>query len=511
MLRSSAQAEASAGSVAIGLYRLIESHMSPQNAGGRKLALYLHGPYGVGKLDLALQVCGRLQMSLLTLDAEMLIAKGAEAEGLVHRAFREGLMQQAFLYVEHSDVLSQEAARPLLHALQEAALAFGSIIFLAGNTPWLERRALPFLDFYAVELPMPDEPERAATWSQLLIDLGPSDASWPAQLAGQFRLTAGQIRAAVELARTRRLMDSEERPFTMDDFVAACREQSSNKLRELAVKVTPHSGWRDLILPDDKVSQLREICNHVRYRYQVFGAWGFDAKWGYGKGLSVLLTGPSGTGKTMAAEVLAGELGLDLYKVDLASVVSKYIGETEKNLSRIFAEADGSNAILFFDEADALFGKRTEVSDAHDRYANIETSFLLQKMEAYEGIVILATNLRENMDEAFTRRIRFIVEFPFPDEGHRQRIWQTNFPAHAPVASDVDCERLAREYKVSGGSIKNVVLSAAFLAAGEDDAIGVSHIQQGARREFEKMGKHFRADGPGKIDSAARVVEGKHV
>jgi SpoVK/Ycf46/Vps4 family AAA+-type ATPase len=181
-------------------------------------------------------------------------------------------------------------------------------------------------------------------------------------------------------------------------------------------------------------------------------------------------------------------------------VVSKYIGETEKNLSRIFSEAETSNAILFFDEADALFGKRTEISDAHDRYANIETSFLLQKMEAYEGVVILATNLKENMDEAFTRRIRFIVEFAFPDEADRLRIWQTHFPQEAPVASEVDCAYLAREYKVSGGSIKNVVLNAAFLAAGDGGTIGLRHIMQGTRREFEKTGKRWREEELGRFD-----------
>ena len=205
--------------------------------------------------------------------------------------------------------------------------------------------------------------------------------------------------------------------MTAADLHAACRLQSNRKLAALARKITPHYTWDDIVLPADRLRQLREICNQVKYRARVYDEWGFDRKLSLGKGLNVLFAGPSGTGKTMAAEIMAGELGLDLYKIDLSTVVSKYIGETEKNLARIFDEAETTNAILFFDEADALFGKRSEVRDAHDRYANIEISYLLQRMEEYDGIVILATNLRKNMDEAFVRRMHFTVEFPFPDAG----------------------------------------------------------------------------------------------
>jgi SpoVK/Ycf46/Vps4 family AAA+-type ATPase len=280
--------------------------------------------------------------------------------------------------------------------------------------------------------------------------------------------------------------------LTLGGLYRACRLQSSQMLNEMAVKIEPHYGWDDIVLPEDKVDHLREICDQVRHHYRVFDTWGFCKKLSHGKGLSVLFTGSPGTGKTMAAEVLAHDLGLDLYKVDLSCVVSKYIGETEKNLARIFTDAQASNAILFFDEADALFGKRTEVSDAHDRYANIETSYLLQQMEEYEGIVILATNLRENMDEAFTRRIRFVVEFPFPNEANRLRIWQAHFPAEAPISPEIDYGYLAREFQVAGGNIKNIVLNAAFLAAADGGTIGMRQILQGTRREFEKVGKLWK-------------------
>src|SRR5262249_11311076 len=339
--------------------------------------------------------------------------------------------------------------------------------------------------------PTPDVPAREAAWRCYLAPRAAEVDGCVPQLAAQFRLTPGQIRSAIEQAENGCRMGGDERPLSAHALAAACRQQSNHKLGGLALKIEPQSGWDDLVLPDDKIAHLREICDHVRHQYTVFGRWGFDKKVTHGRGLSAMFAGPSGTGKTMAAEVLARELGLDLYKVDLSGVVSKYIGYTENNLSRIFTEAESSNAILFFDEADALFGKRTEVSDSHDRYANIETSYLLQKMEQYEGVVILATNLRENMDEAFTRRIRFIVEFPFPDEANRLRIWRTHFPADAPISQDIDYGYLARELQVQGGSIKNIVLSAAFSAARDDTTIAMKHIMHGAQREFEKIGKFW--------------------
>jgi ATP-dependent 26S proteasome regulatory subunit len=344
--------------------------------------------------------------------------------------------------------------------------------------------------FQSVPLPVPDASLRKDAWTHYLTSLDAEDPkSWAAALSGQFRLSPGQIRDALQHARTRRLMEHSESKITCAELFAACRRQSNQKLHEMARKIACRSGWEDLILPDAQLVQLKEICSQVQHRAKVFGDWGFDRKLSYGKGLSVLFSGPPGTGKTLAAEVIAHALGLDCYKMDLAGLVSKYIGETEKNLSRVFQEAETSNAILFFDEADALFGKRTEVSDAHDRYANIETSFLLQKMEEYEGVVILATNLRDNMDEAFTRRIRFIVEFPFPEAEHRMAIWKRHFPAEAPVDNEIDYDFLSRKVQVPGGSIRNIVLNAAFLAAGNGQVINMEHLIQSTKREYEKIGK----------------------
>ena len=235
-------------------------------------------------------------------------------------------------------------------------------------------------------------------------------------------------------------------------------------------------------------------CQRITHKEHVLNTWGFDQKLSLGKGATALFAGPSGTGKTMAAEVIANEVKLDLYKIDLAGVVSKYIGETEKNLDRIFSAAEGTNAILFFDEADALFGKRSEVRDSHDRYANIEISYLLQKMDAYQGTAILASNLRQHMDESFIRRLAFTVLFPFPDEAHRLSIWKGIWPLQTPLAEDLGFDYLADRFKLSGGNIKNIALAAAFLAAQDGGVVQMSHLLRGVEREYQKMGKNVSAE-----------------
>ncbi|MEC4818150.1 MAG: ATP-binding protein [Scytonema sp. PMC 1069.18] len=242
-------------------------------------------------------------------------------------------------------------------------------------------------------------------------------------------------------------------------------------------------------MPTNQLKQLREICNQVKYHHIVCNQWGFDQTLSLGKGINVLFSGSPGTGKTMAAEVIANELQLDMYKIDLSQIVSKYIGETEKNLDRVFTAAENANAILLFDEADALFGKRSEVKDAHDRYANLEVAYLLQKMEEYEGVTILTTNLRQNLDEAFTRRIRFIIEFPFPEADYRLQIWQRIFPKQTPLREDVDLKLIAQKFQLAGGSIRNIAVAAAFLAAEEGDCVGMKHLLQATKREFQKMGR----------------------
>ncbi len=471
---------------------LTKSYFSEQEKNRKKIIIYLHGPYGVGKRELVYSICGSLNCPLLYLDAESILGFESEPETILRLFFRESLLLQAAVYIKNTYELlkEDEKSRVLLKKLDRVIGEYGWLVFMSGEKPWFQKGVFESAVFQNLELPPTDVPAREATWKKVLQNIRSNNVLlWAGKLAGQFQLTSGQIWDAAEFAGNQHAMNDGERAITLSDLYAACRSQSNQKLGELAIKIDPHYGWEDIVLPNNKITQLKEICSQVQLRYRVFGEWGFEKKLSYGKGLSVLFTGPPGTGKTMAAEVIAHDLQLDLYKVDLSSVVSKYIGETEKNLGKIFQEAETSNAILFFDEADALFGKRTEVSDSHDRYANIETSYLLQKMEEYEGVVILASNLRENMDEAFTRRIRFIVEFPFPDESSRLHIWKTHFPKEAPVSESIDYEFLSKQFQVAGGNIKNIILNSAFLAAENGRVINMEHINHGAKREFEKIGK----------------------
>ncbi|MEQ9364294.1 MAG: ATP-binding protein, partial [Leptospirales bacterium] len=267
----------------------------------------------------------------------------------------------------------------------------------------------------------------------------------------------------------------------------ACCSLARPAMEDLALRIEAHATWEDLVLPPMQTQILRDVAMQVKHRARVYEEWGFGGRSNRGLGISALFSGPSGTGKTMAAEVLARELNLDLYRIDLSSVVSKYIGETEKNLRRVFDAAEGGGAILLFDEADALFGKRSEVKDSHDRHANIEVSYLLQRMESYRGLAILTTNMKNSLDTAFLRRIRFIVQFPFPDGAHREEIWRRVFPPQAPL-DDLNFQQLAR-LNVAGGNIKNIAMSAAFIAAHRDEALNMRHLMQAAKNEYTKIEK----------------------
>jgi len=454
------------------------------------LVLYLQGSYGVGRRSAAAACCATLGINLLVVDGARLAAGGAEEfELAVRLADREARLQGAVLLWQGFDALLAEDRRAQLAALLQVLDEHPGPVFLSGEAVWEPAAALGGKAFVRLELRRPGTADRIELWRAAL----GADAAAGLDLevvANSFRLTGGQIRDAAATARGLALARDPAGPkLTQADLQAACRLQSNCKLAELAQKLTPHFGWADLVLPVDQKAQLGEIANHVRYRAVVYEAWGFDAKLALGKGLNVLFAGPPGTGKTMAADVLAGELGLDLYRIDLSAVVSKYIGETEKNLARIFGEARTSNAVLFFDEADALFGKRTQVHDAHDRYANVEISYLLQKMEEYEGLVILATNLRKNIDEAFVRRLHFTVEFPIPGPADRRRIWAQIWPAATPRDRDLDLDMLAEQVEVAGGNIRNIALASAFLAAADGGAVTMRHVRDSVRREYQKIGK----------------------
>ncbi|HET9225955.1 MAG TPA: AAA family ATPase [Thermoanaerobaculia bacterium] len=471
--------------------------------------LYLQGPYGVGKETTAEALCRELGLRLLVVDLDRLLAAPEEIfEAALELADREAALQDAALFWSGFDLLlpDDKAGRRarFLAALEERR----GLTFLSGEAAWEPSDSLHGVAFTRVEVPGPDHQERLELWKRMLPEALLDGDNRPDldAISAKFKFTPGRIHDSAETARSlARARDPLNGAVTEADLYAACRLQSSQKLATLAQKIRPRYQWDDIILPAARMEQLREIRNMLRFRSRVYEDWGFDAKLAMGKGLNVLFAGPSGTGKTMAAEILAGDLGLDLYKIDLSSVISKYIGETEKNLARIFDEGRASNAVLFFDEADAVFGKRTEVKDAHDRYANIEVSYLLQRMEEYEGMVILASNFRKNMDDAFVRRLHFTIEFPFPSEPDRLRIWEGLWPERLPRSADLDLDFMARRFEIAGGSIRNIALASAFLAAADGGVVTMTHLIRATQREYQKMGKVVLSGEFGEYEGLAEV------
>lgn len=307
-----------------------------------------------------------------------------------------------------------------------------------------------------------------------------------------YRLGGDRVQRAAQAARALAAFDGT--PVTAAHVRLAARRQSASGLERHARRIRPAVDWRDLVLPEGPLTQLRELALRARHRDRVLGDWRLSAGGGRGRGVLGLFAGESGTGKTLSAEVVAADLGLDLYVVQLSSIVDKYVGETEKNLERIFTEADRTDAVLLFDEADAVFGKRSEVKDAHDRYANMESAYLLQRLESFDGIALLTTNLRANIDEAFTRRLDLVVDFPFPDAGQRLALWRHGL-AHVPSADGIDLAPLARDFEMAGGSIRSAVVSAAYLAAGRGDEVTAADLLEGARREYRKAGRLVPGEG----------------
>ncbi|HET7537708.1 MAG TPA: ATP-binding protein, partial [Candidatus Didemnitutus sp.] len=429
----------------------------------------LLGSLGADLPGLTAAASQSLGLALHALPVTNLPASAAECDAVARLWERETILGGTALLVDTRDAGPAELARAgaFLNQLDASA-------FIAGGEPLagLNRQTA------RVEVPALAPAEQRELWRETL------GAEVPAAVAAeidavtqQFQLDATAIR---EVAATH-------------DFTAAapgalwqaCRVRTRGPLEALAQRIESRATWDDLVLPAEPAQLLREIAAHVRQRYRVNESWGFAAKQSRGLGISALFSGPSGTGKTLAAEVLARELQLDLFRIDLSAVVSKYIGETEKNLRRVFDTAEAAGAILLFDEADALFGKRSEVRDSHDRYANIEVGYLLQRMESYRGLAILTTNMRQSLDPAFLRRLRFVVNFPFPDAGLRTAIWRRVFPTATPT-EQLDPAKLAR-LNVAGGHIRNIALGAAVLAADAAEPVRMHHLLRAARSECAKL------------------------
>jgi hypothetical protein len=379
---------------------------------------------------------------------------------------REALLRGCLLWVESDCVADAEQG-----ALADFLDGLQCLVVLTGAHRLPLRRAQR-----QVELPGVSLERRLAAWHAALGTHAVTLNGQLAPIAEQFLLSPASIR---------RVADTVSGPGLEQALWRACRLEARQGLDQLAARVESGACWDDLVLPDGSISALRALVAQVRQRARVYREWGFGARGGRGLGISALFAGGSGTGKTLAAEVLANELQLDLYRVDLAALVSKYIGETEKHLARVFEAAEASGAILLFDEADALFGKRSEVRDSHDRYANLEVSYLLQRLETYRGLAILTTNLKQAIDGAFLRRLRFVVHFPFPDAAARSAIWQRVFPPATPTDA-LDIGKLAR-LSLSGGHIRNLALNAAFLAADAGDVVSMRHLRHAAQAEFAKL------------------------
>ena len=467
---------------------------------GQPPVIAFYGLDQTGQEMAALRFAALRQRPLLQIQLPALVGSSGEEQPtaqagshLLRLALRDAVLQDAIPLLSGWDAcLSDGLAQP---AWLAEVMAFPGLIILSGRSSWRSGGLDGSRHVLWVSFPMPAYHQRRALWAHYLQRALPPGQVSAAQLeawqvdslSGQFALSTSQIRDAVGFAHDRAVQQGAE--LHSSDLFAAARLYSNPRLSSLANKIVPRFGWLDIILPGDQIAMLRELVNTVRMRPRVLDEWGVGKKLVASRGITALFAGPPGTGKTMAAEVIASELGLDLYKIDLSTIVSKYIGETEKNLERIFNEAEASNAILFFDEADALFGKRSEVRDSHDRYANIEISYLLQRMEAYDGVTILATNLRANLDEAFTRRLQFAVDFPFPEEADRLRIWETLFPGDVPRGDDVDFRLMAKRFKLAGGNIRNILVNAAYLAASDQGVVTMAHLLHGTRRELQKMGR----------------------
>jgi SpoVK/Ycf46/Vps4 family AAA+-type ATPase len=419
--------------------------------------------------------CARLGMSVHGTTASAIAGYGGERETLARLWEREAIFLQSALLIEDDsagDGTTVAATHDFVNRLQGPVIVPPSLAPRGGSRPVVYIR----ID----EL---SPAEQRALW---LRRMGSSRSQLNGrvdELIAQFPMSAEQIASTLEQAERER----DHAELIEDTLWDACRAQMRSPMGRLAQRIETRARWDDLVLPHDQLTQLHEIVSQTRYRARVHDTWDFGHQSRRGVGITALFEGPSGTGKTLAAEVLANALRLDLYRIDLSQIVSKYIGESEKNLSVVFDAAERGGAILLFDEADSLFGKRSEVKDSHDRYANIEVSYLLQRMESYRGLAILTTNQRTNLDQAFLRRLRFVITFPFPDATQRAAIWQHVFPDATPTCR-LDYEQLSR-LNVTGGIIRNIALRAAFLAAAEERPIGMTQLRQAARGECLKLEK----------------------
>ncbi|HEU5089994.1 MAG TPA: ATP-binding protein, partial [Roseiflexaceae bacterium] len=442
---------------------------------GRQPLIHLFGSGYAAARQVAAHACAAIGLALHALPAWQVPQAPGERDTLAVLWERDAALHGSALLVEFDDLDGEQAD---LAAAARFVEQTGGLLLVASR----ERRRF-HRSAHAIELGLLEVAEQRQAWEAAL---GPAVATLNGQLdqiVNQFTLDAGAIDAVAREARR----SAADGAGLARALWSGSRLYARHRLDDLAQRIEPIASWDDLVLPDAQLRVLHDLAGQVRQRATVYETWGFGKRGARGLGISALFSGPSGTGKTTAAEVLAGELDLDLYRIDLAGVVSKYIGETEKNLRRVFDAAEQSGAVLLFDEADAIFGKRSEVKDSHDRYANIEVGYLLQRMETYRGLVILTTNLKHTIDQAFLRRIRFVVQFAFPDAAQRAELWRKSFPPATPL-DGLDYSQLAR-LNIAGGNIRTIALNAAFMAADAAEPVRMQHVLRAARVEYAKLEK----------------------
>lgn len=435
--------------------------------------IHLCGKDSASKKAIALSACQELQLNLYQISVEVLPTDTSQINLFKCLLEREWLLNQTvFLFNCDYEMTAENNRQSSLNILIESL----NCPLIISSSDRRRQRERPLINY---DISEPTTEEQKHFWQESLGEDATSLSDQVDSLVSYFSLNVPTIKTVCRQLTIQPKSDRANQLWQM------CRTHARPYLEELAQRIESNVSWQDLILPPTELDTLKEIAAHVRQRTKVYEQWGFGAKNSRGLGISALFAGASGTGKTLAAEVLSNELNLDVYRIDLSSVVSKYIGETEKNLRRIFDAAEGCGAILLFDEADALFGKRSEVKDSHDRYANMEVSYLLQRIESYRGLAILTTNLKNDLDQAFLRRIRFVVQFSFPDLDQRSEIWSHIFPYKTPT-EDLSFSKLAK-LNVSGGNIRNIAMNAAFIAADALENVQMKHILQAAKKEYIKL------------------------
>jgi hypothetical protein len=441
--------------------------------------LQLAGDHAASQQEIAGHICRDLNLKLHSLSGQDVPGNPKDLAQLLQLWEREAILSGSALLLDCSEIQIEKHGEPIARLLEQIRSPL--IVTTRDRLP-CPKRAIVNID-----ISKPSHPEQQHLWERYLQGLETNLDEVVPPLITQFNLSRPEIEAVCRRTLSQIESDNPAPAALTAQLWAGCRLQARPQMDDLAQRITVRAQWDDLVLPEAQLQTLRTVTAQVRQRVKVYEHWGFSHKNMRGLGISALFAGPSGTGKTTAAEILANELRLDLYRIDLSAVVSKYIGETEKNLRRVFDAAEGGGAVLLFDEADALFGKRSDVKDSHDRHANIEVSYLLQRMESYQGLAILTTNLKGALDTAFMRRIRFVVQFTFPDVSQRIEIWRRVFPASTPT-QDLSLERLAR-LQVAGGNIRNIALNAAFLAADADEPVTMQHLLIAARSEYAKLEK----------------------